>query len=213
MPPKRQTLSRDEKKAMELTWGVARRSDKWRYDKVQESYVGRYCFSIRPSKADRGFRSSVKKMTNVQLWDSNAKSFQVLAVPQAYIIHIWWIQMQAKFWRETAKQKTRARIGVYLTWLVDEFAKEVLEDNEGRLMVPEWNSQVLHGIICRSFFHIIEEDIRTDFDVALQSARTACGDQELGFTDLKREDFDQIYDRWDVMSDDLREGTVSLCIL
>jgi hypothetical protein len=213
MPPKRQTLSRDQKEAIRSTWGLARRSDRWRYDTVPESYIGRYCFSIRPNKADRGFRSSVTKMTNVRLWDSNTKSFQVLAVPQAYIIHIWSIQMQAKFWRETAKEPTRARIGVYLTWLIDGFAKEVLEDNERRVMVPEWNSRVLDGIICRSFFHIIEEDIRTDFDVALQSARTAYGNEGLEFTDLEREDFDQIYERWDVMSDGLREGTISLCIL
>jgi hypothetical protein len=121
--------------------------------------------------------------------------------------------MQAKFWRETAEQSTQARIGVYLTWLIDEFAKEALEDNEHRLMVPEWHSQVLDGIICRTFFHIIEEDITTDFDVALESARRAHGDQNLQLSDLKREDFDQIYVRWDVMSDGFREGTVSLCIL
>ena len=207
MPPKRSNLSRNDKQAIKKSWGLARRLDRWRFDQAPTSYTGRYCFSIRPNKANRGFRSSIDTITNVRLWDSTTKTFQDLAVPQAYLIHIWWIQMHAHFWRDTD-----ARMGVYLTWLMDQFAEEALEGCTNELMGPGWRSDVLDGIICRSFFHVVEDNIMTDFDIALRSARIARGDDDLQFHELGQDDFDQIYERWDAMDDRCREGVDFSCI-
>ena len=145
-------------------------------------------------------------IVEVPLWDSTAKIFHRIAIPEAYIIHIWWIQMQAKFWRDTATTESDNRMAIYLSWLIDTFAKEALKDNERQLIAPGWQSQVLDGILCRTFFHIIEQDVTTDFVIALRSARTANNDNYMELDGLQPTDLSQVYKRWDVMIDDCREG-------
>jgi hypothetical protein len=183
-------------------WEIARHEDQFRYDLTPPSYSKLYCFAIIPRASDRKFQASIKKEVVVSLWDLTKKCFHEVKIPRAYLIHIWWIQMQAKFWLDTAAGPEGRRMANYLTLLIDEFAKEVLEKNA----TDGWRSKVLHGILCRSFYHISEGDVNSDFKVVLLSTRKRKSNKHLQIGDIEQKDFNNIYHQHDVVSDRCRQG-------
>lgn len=183
-------------------WDVARHEDKFRFDLTPQPYSQLYCFAIIPRASDRGFRSSIKTLVKVSLWNVSARCFYRVTIPRAYLIHIWWIQMQAKFWLDNATGPNARKMASYLTLLIDKFAEEVLN----KKVTAEWHSEVLHGILCRSFYHIDEGDVYSDFKVALRSARLRTGNTRLEIDDIEQKDFQNIYHQHDVVSDRCREG-------
>ena len=113
--------------------------------------------------------------------------------------------MQAKFWTDAATGPKGTRMGIYLTILIDNFAKEVIESQETEMVIG-WRSKVLHGILCRSFSHISEENIQTDFTVVLRSVLAHSKSGDLDFEDLGPDDFLVVYYANDILSDKCREG-------
>ena len=95
-------------------------------------------------------------------------------------------------------------------WLVDNFVDEVVQDTERGVMEGGWKSRTLHFILSRTFYHIQEEDLETDFIVVLRSTRTSKNDHTVEFEDLDNASFSIVYRRMEVMGDKCREGVYHL---
>jgi hypothetical protein len=212
MPPKKSKASASRRNIVDVSkaWAVARPDDPFRYDKTPKKYSREYCLNIKPTRDDRSFRSSIGKLVHVEVWDIAETLFFDINIPSAYIIHIWWIQMQAKFWMDICEVPGEKTMATYLMWLVDNFVKEAVEDIERDVMAGGWRSKALHYILCRTFFHMQEQDPITDFTVVLRSARNSTGNDTLEFGDIGSETFWNVYNRSDVMSDQCRESVYHL---
>ena len=212
MAPKKSnaTVARKNSAAVKKAWAIARKEDVFCFNNTPEEYSRKYCINVKPRKEDRSFRSSINTLGKFAVWDVESQSFGVMTFPTAYVIHIWWIQLQAKFWTDTFTGPQGKTMGIYLTWLIDGFVEEVVKDMEASGMVAGWQSKTLHGILCRTFYHMREEDVMSDFTVILRSTRNTTGNSNLRFEDIDRDAFRDIYHKSDVMSDECRAGTYFL---
>jgi hypothetical protein len=144
-----------------------------RYDETPVYYRQRYLIIIKPKKRDRAFRIAQDEMVDLPVLDfdtPNGIAEQptiILKVPRVYLIHLWRLQVESKFWLDIDDGRGR-RLGFHLCRLVDDFVEEwrtVMMGEFADEYFPEWRSATLEPILFRTFHEIHEHDINSDIVV------------------------------------------------
>jgi hypothetical protein len=186
-------------------WEIARGGEKCRWDQTPPVYKQSFCINVSPSSEDRAFMTTTKIIKPVQVWDLSNRFGFTLHIPAPYIIHIWWIQLQAKFWLEVNTGKVGMQMGRYLLWLIDRFVGEVIEDSEEGDLSGDWQSAILHPFLCRTFFHIREHTPKSDCMVVAASVQRN-DDPTFRIEDLNEDHFKVLYSLSSIVADGLRHG-------
>src|SRR5882672_9603454 len=109
---------------LKLIWELVRGNEGCRWDRTPETYDPRYSVVVAPSSDDRAFCSTEHDTASLRVWDREGHGFISITVPAPYVIHIWWMQLQAKFWLDVNTGEVGMKSGRHLRWLLDTFVEE-----------------------------------------------------------------------------------------
>lgn len=144
-------------------WEPYRPFDILRFDQIRSEYTAKHLIVTVPSLKDALFIHHAPHVIDIEIVELYTGDLFRLKCPHPYLIHIWRVQVEGKFWTECGCTVEEKQVGSYLNQILDGFITElVTHKGSGDQMLVSWRSDVLHPLLIRTYNLIHEISILED---------------------------------------------------